>query len=225
MGIHKDTMDFFWETIGKDRSLKGVWLLDLGDQAIRKDAKVKYDPGNLCIGKAKIYFLRQRCVHHSIDWNGLDGAVPLDMTKPVSIERYINAFDIINDFGCVEHISGYGIGDLPINKSPLKNYSFDKVAASQWQVWKNIHDMGKVGCIYIHTLPLLGSVRGHGYFHYTLEFFSDLCKANNYKPILSRVVQHDKRHHRRDYVFTSYMKMDDKPFAPEAKEFKEWLYR
>jgi len=220
MGIHTDTLDFFWESMG-DIDVKKKWMLELGNQSVRVDAKKKY---GIRSGYTKVYFLGLRCNHHAIDWNGLHGAVPLDMTKPIPVEKYINAFDIITDFGCMEHISGYKRDDLPIDKSSI-SYSPNEARANQWQAWKNIHDMGKVGCIYIHTVPFLDSVPRHGFFHYTLEFFSDLCKVNDYKPILLRLEQHDPRHHRRDYVFSSYTKTNDKPFAPDVEEFKGWLHR
>ena len=210
MGIHIDTLDFFWETIGKDTSLQKKWLLELGNQEMRSDVKKKYGFDSTY---SKIYFLNLKCNHHAIDFNGLDGAIPLDMTHPISIKRFINTFEIVTDFGCMEHICW----DLANNIKTKPYYP------RQWQAWKNIHDMGKVGCIYIHTLPLVGSVPGHGGYHYTLKFFENLCEANNYKPLLSRICQHDLRHHKRDYVFSSYVKENENPFT-EVEVFKEWLH-
>lgn len=198
MGVHVQTLDFFWETIGKDTSLKNVWLLELGNQAMRIDVKKAY---GFKTGKSKVYFLNLRCNHHSIDWNGLDGAIPLDMTKPIPILRFLNAFDIITNFGCTEHYGG-----------------------NHWQAWKNIHDMGRVGCTYIHTVPLWGSHPGHGYYHYTLEFFEKLCKSNEYEVIDSKIMQCAKRNHNRDYVFSSYKKVYNMPFKPiNARRLKKWL--
>ena len=137
------------------------------------------------------------------------------MTQPIPIKKFINAFDIITDFGCMEHICW----DVTHNITTKPYYP------RQWQAWKNIHDMGKVGCIYLHTIPLVGSVPKHGGFHYTLKFFENLCKANNYKSLLSRIQQHDLRNHNRDYVFSAYAKTTDKPFVPDVEEFKEWLHR
>jgi hypothetical protein len=203
MGIHIDTLDFFYETLRASNhvctTLEHKWMLELGNQIIRDDAKKRY---NIRTGKSKVYFLGLRCNHHSIDWNGLDGAIPIDMTKPMSIKRFINAFDIITDFGCMEHYGG-----------------------NHWQAWKNIHDMGKVDCIYIHTVPDVSSFMRHGAFHFSMEFFHKLCDANNYHPLLSRVHRHDLRTDTRDYVFSSYIKTENKPFAPDATEFKEWLHR
>lgn len=207
MGIHIHNLDFFWESVSKAgiTSLKGLWLMELGNQTIRVDTKDKY-----CIrsGYTKVYFLNQRCNHHAIDWNGLDGAVPIDLTEPIFIKRYIKAFEIITDFGCMEHIGS-------------KEHRY----IGQWQAWKNIHDMGKVESVYVHTLPLVDSFPGHGGFHYDMDFFKKLCKANDYKILLTRINRHDPRTKKRDYVFTSYVKIKDKPFLPDMEEFKEWLHR
>ncbi len=209
MAMNPDTMDFFWENLkalGRT-NLKGVWLLELGNQTIRDATKEKY---NISTGKSKAYFLGLRCNHHSIDQNGCDGAVPLDLTKPIPVPRFINAFEIITDFGDLEHVRGL--------------CSFDK-ELGQWQAWKSIHDMGKVGCLYMHTIPMLGSFVGHGSFHYTIKFFEDLCQANDYEIVFLRKQSVDNRTNTRGYIFCSYLKKIDRPFVPEAKEFKGWLHR
>lgn len=207
MAINIDTMDFFWENLKalNRTDLKGVWMMELGNQTIRQPTKEKFD---ISTGKSKAYFLGLRCHHHSIDQNGFDGAIPLDLTQPIPIPRFINAFEIITDFGDLEHVRG------------VKNKE-----SGQWQAWKSIHDMGKVDCIYMHTIPMLGSFTGHGSFHYTIKFFEDLCQANNYEIVFLRKQNIDPRSETRVYIFCSYLKKTDKPFAPGAKEFKGWLHR
>ena len=209
MAMNPDTMDFFWENLnalGRTK-LKGVWLMELGNQTIRNPTKKKY---KIRTGKSKAYFLGLRCNHHSIDQNGKDGAIPLDLTKPIPIPKFINAFEIITDFGDLEHVRGL--------------HSWDK-ESGQWQAWKSIHDMGKIDCLYMHTVPMLGSFIGHGSFHYTLKFFEDLCQANNYEIVFLRKQSIDPRTNTRGYIFCSYLKKTDRPFAPDIEEFKEWLHR
>ena len=216
MGTHINTLDFFWESVKSAgiENLKGKQMLELGNQIMRQDTKNKY---KFSSGYSKVYFLNLRCHHTAIDWNCEDGAVPIDMCKPIPIERYINNFDIITDFGCMEHYWGD-------DKKP-KKWGLDKEMIAQWQSWKNIHDMGKVGCVYIHTLPFLGSVPWHGLFHYDLNFFEQLRKHNNYELISSHVQKCDTRSDKRDYAFSAYIKKEDKSFAPEWNVFKGWLHR
>lgn len=209
MGINKDTLDFLYESAKAAgiSTFREKWMLELGNQAIRVKAQVAYD---IHTGKSKAYFLGLRCHHHSIDWNGQDGAIPLDLTLPIPIPRFMKYFDVITDFGDMEHIRGH--------KDWLEGFG-------HWNAWKNIHDMGKVGCLYVHTVPMVGSLKNHGSFHYTLEFFENLCKVNSYHLLLLRPVQCDPRITTREYVFCSYIKKEDKPFAPEHEIFKGWLNR
>ena len=131
MAMNPDTMDFFWENLKalNRTELKSVWMMELGNQTIRNPTKKKY---KIRTGKSKAYFLSLRCNHHSIDQNGKDGAIPLDLTKPIPIPKFINAFEIITDFGDLEHVRGL--------------HSWDK-ESGQWQAWKSIHDMGKIDCL------------------------------------------------------------------------------
>ena len=214
MGINADTLDFLYESLSAAgiTKLNDLWMMELGNQCIRDKAKAQY---GIATGKSKAYFLGQRCHHHSIDWNGKDGAIPLDLCEPIPISRFIGAFDIITDFGDMEHVRGGGGGELD-DWEPGEGH---------WKAWQNLHDMGKVGCVYVHTLPLVGAFKNHGSYHYTDDFFKSLIAANSYSPIALHDEQCDKRHHRRDYVFCSYVKSTDKPFAPNWDEFKGWLHR
>ena len=209
MGTNTNTLEFLYESTQAAgiTTLSGKRLLELGNQAIRQNARDSY---KINTGKSKVYFLGLGCNHHSIDWNGLDGAIPLDLTLPVPIPKFMKYFDIVTDFGDMEHVRGYkdwmeGVG--------------------HWNAWKNIHDMGKVDCLYVHTVPIVGSFSGHGSYHYTLEFFENLCKANDYEILILRAVQCDPRHHRRDYVFCSYIKRQDQNFGPQHEIFRGWLHR
>jgi hypothetical protein len=212
MGVHAFALDMMYESLKTAgiNSLKGKWMLELGNQVLRNDARKKY---SIETAYSKVYFLEQRCNHHSIDWNGLDGAVPLDMTKPIPIEGYINKFDIITDFGCIEHVCGV----------PNHRHTTEPYRLYHWQAWKNIHDMGRNGCLYIHMLPLVGSVPGHGAFHYSKDFFEKLFQANGYQNLKTIIKSTDPRTRKRDYVWSSYLKVKDEPFKPSAEIFKEWL--
>jgi len=209
MGTNTNTLDFLYESTKAAgiATLSGIHLLELGNQAIRKNAQESYE---INTGKSKVYFLSLGCNHHSIDWNGLDGAIPLDLTLPVPIPKFMKYFDIVTDFGDMEHVRG------------LEDWM---EGVGHWNAWKNIHDMGKVDCLYIHTVPMVGSFSGHGSFHYTLEFFENLCKANDYEILILKGVQCDPRTNTREYVFCSYIKRLDRDFGPPREIFKGWLHR
>lgn len=209
MGTNTNTLDFLYESTKAAgiTTLSDMRMLELGNQAIRKNAQASY---KINTSKSKIYFLEQGCNHYSIDWNGLDGAIPLDLTLPIPIPKFMKYFDIVTDFGDMEHVRGFedwmeGVG--------------------HWVAWKNIHDMGKVGCLYVHTVPMVGSFKGHGSYHYTLEFFENLCKVNDYEILILKAVQCNPITNNREYAFCSYIKRKDQDFGPDQEVFKGWLHR
>ena len=106
MGTNTNTLDFLYESMEAAgiATLSGKRLLELGNQAIRRNARKSY---NIDTGKSKVYFLELGCNHHSIDWNGLDGAIPLDLTLPIPIPKFMKYFDIVTDFGDMEHVRGF----------------------------------------------------------------------------------------------------------------------
>jgi hypothetical protein len=209
MGMNTDSYDFLLEStkaVGI-KTFRDKWLLELGNQYIRPNLRTNH---KINTEMSKVHFLNMGCYHHSIDWNGKDGAIPIDLTYPVPIPKFMKCFDIVTDFGDMEHVRGFrdwmeGLG--------------------HWNAWKNIHDMGKVDCLYVHTVPMVGSFTHHGSYHYTIEFFEKLCKANDYEIVALRSVQCDPRTKTREYVFCSYVKSVDQGFAPVHEVFKGWLHR
>ncbi len=184
MGINAYTLDYFWEMLKKRAGidgLEGKWMLELGNQRIRPNAFIKHNIRSIF---SKAYFMPQGCNHHAIDINGADGAVPLDMNEPIPIKRFINAFDIITDFGFMEHVD------------------------NQDQAWKNIDEMGKPGCVYIHSVPLAGMWLDHCKHYYTEQFFRDLCDSFDYK-ILDLQTFCTNPSKKRDVVRCTYVKVGE----------------
>lgn len=100
----------------------------------------------------KKYFEALGFKHVSIDWNGKDGALPLDLRKPIDMEP----FDMVTNIGTTEHVSNQGA------------------------VWKNIHNLTKVGGIVVSVTPKEGNWWWHGEWYPREEFFKEFCK-NGYE--------------------------------------------
>lgn len=96
-------------------------------------------------GVYKHYFRELGFTHVSIDWNGDDGALALDLRDRIEMDP----FDIITNFGTTEHVS------------------------NQYAVWENIHRLVKVGGIMVSTTPLPGDWLHHGEYYPTTEFFRE----------------------------------------------------
>ncbi len=87
----------------------------------------------------------------SIDLNGLDGALPLDLSKPVDL----TSRDIVMNIGTSEHI------------------------LEQEQVFRNIHNLSRHRMV--HWVPLSSKHPDHGCWGYDIDFFEKLAVLNDYK--------------------------------------------
>lgn len=121
-------------------------ILELGNQVMNLAE---------CQGvSAKKYFTDKGHRHTSIDINGKDGALKLDLTKSLDL---MEEFDIVTDFGTIEHT-----GNL-------------------YPVLKNIFKHCKKGGIMLHKNPKTGNFPLHGNFYFTITFWAELAKVMDYK--------------------------------------------
>ena len=92
-----------------------------------------------------------------IDVNGENDALVYDLNTDIMQNYGIEkTYDLVTNFGTTEHIF------------------------NQYQCFKNMHDLLKVGGLAIHILPFEGYLN-HGYFNYQPAFFIDLGLANSYE--------------------------------------------
>lgn len=98
--------------------------------------------------------------HTSMDLNGRDGALPIDLGQPVA-HYFVNQFDVVTNYGTIEHVN------------------------NQFQAFKNMHDMCKRGGAMIHTFPLVKNWPGHCRYYYSENFVEELANVCNY-----RIVKH-----------------------------------
>tara|TARA_Y100000004_G_C8773560_1_gene351794 strand:- start:50 stop:697 length:648 start_codon:yes stop_codon:yes gene_type:complete len=127
---------------------------------------------------AKEYFntIKKVKSHTSMDINGKNGAVKIDLRKPIEGLT----FDVITNFGTTEHVES----------------SWPK---DQYMAFKNIHDMCKVGGIMFHQVPKANNWQGkaaglradHCPYYYYEEFFEKLARLNKYEIFLNTSWNHD----------------------------------
>lgn len=101
----------------------------------------------------KSYFEAMGITHVSVDWNGEDGALPLDMRKPLPDWE---PFDMVTNFGCTEHIE------------------------LQEPIWESMHRLTKVGGVQIHMCPYPGDWWWHGTYYPKHLFYSVYAALNGY---------------------------------------------
>lgn len=119
-----------------------------------------------CDKTAKEMYKSKGVNHTSIDINGRDGAIKLDLDKDVP-KTLENRFDVITNYGTTEHVN------------------------NQYSVFKNMHNMGRVGCIIFHGVPLIGNWPRHCRYYYSMKFFELLAKACAYTVIDIKIFNTD----------------------------------
>jgi len=123
--------------------LPGLKMCELGNQ-------IWFDGGS-----AKKIFITLGVDHISLDWNGLDGAVLIDLRVPIDQSLW-EKFEVVTDFGCSEHVE------------------------NPYEVNRNIHRLARSGGLIIRTVPFTGTWLGHCPYRYRVDAFEKLAKACSY---------------------------------------------
>lgn len=122
----------------------GLKMLELGNQRL-------YIPGDLYDTPAKAHFTKLGVEHTSIDLNGLDGALPLDLRDDLLVghPEWRSGFDLVTDFGCSEHVDSPG----------------------PWPAWKFVYECARTGGAVVQVLPASGNWPKHGYHYVTKQTY------------------------------------------------------
>lgn len=140
MLYRKDVIpDRNWQVL--EPALTGVRVrsvLELGDK--KDKGKPPY----------KLWFEQEGYRHVSVDLNGKNGALPLDLREPLGL----GVFDLVTNFGTTEHVS------------------------EQMPVWRNIAEA--CGLYFVGTTPTPGKYPGHGIWYPTHEFYRQFAKLNGF---------------------------------------------
>ena len=119
-------------------------MIELGNQHFM-DNRIQHVTYNGCDHVVKHWVEAHGMEHVSIDLNGQDGALPIDLTQPVV---GIEPADIVTNFGTIEHVGAEG----------------------QEQAFRNIVVLCKPGGIMLHLLPMEGHWPGHCDVRYSRDF-------------------------------------------------------
>jgi len=115
----------------------GTRMAELGNQHVRHFTKRPV--------AAKRLFTYFGVEHDSFDTNGNDGAMKVDLGKPLP-SKFVGQYHVVTNFGTAEHVR------------------------NQYQCFKNIAALCMPDGMMIHSLPIAGEWPGHGLVAgYTLE--------------------------------------------------------
>jgi len=186
MGFNETTLQFVMNAINSTfGSCNGLSMLEYGDQMVRAN-------GNQ---PAKLYFQSLGVNHVSIDLNGLFGALPMDLSKPLG-DDFHDKFDIVTNSGTTEHIQIDG----------------------QYECFKNAHLCCRIGGLMIHVVPKCGQfIKSHGYVYYSKGFFNYLASVNGYKSEIGELPWSAGRH--TGTLITAVLHKTRSSFAPHNPDF------
>ncbi len=138
----------------------------------------------------------------SIDINGKDGALPLDLEKP--LPKSVGTFDIIINGGTTEHIK------------------------KQYECFQNIHNLCKMDGLMFHMIPLKGHWLRHAQYSYAESFFKDLANRSHYDIVDMRVDSYvsEQMKGKFNVIFVCLKKKHDVSFGGLSTEYiqenKRW---
>ncbi len=169
MGLNMHTMNMLLEALDlvEISSFEGLSICELGNLYVRDCVHPFLKDRDIPLYKtAKELFTHLGMKDTSLDWNGQDGALPVDLSKPV---KNIGTFDIIMNGGTAEHV-------------------YD-----QYECWRNIHNLCKEYGLVVSIGPLSGSWLNHSPWRYSLKFFDCLSFINNYDLLERRMLSFEDR--------------------------------
>lgn len=156
MGILIENLDWMMPEINNTMS-----MLELGNQYLYISCKPyesfpdKFvDPSGYGKISAKKYFQELGYDHTSIDLNGQDDALNIDLSTAFNLNKQ---FDITTDYGTSEHVK------------------------SLYNCLLNIHNHTKPGGKIFHVNPLTNNWPDHGYWYRDEEFYFKYIELTGYK--------------------------------------------
>ncbi|CAJ1332509.1 unnamed protein product [Effrenium voratum] len=173
---------------------QGVHLCELGNQRITKGALTVltewgYSPDlhdllsilqglsttpSPTIAPGKKIFERLGFIHTSLDINGRDGAVEVDLSRPLNTSlRVLGMCDVVTNFGTTEHVgeSDYVEADVDLLD----------IWSSQYEAFRNLHRLARRDGLIINMVPAAGCWPRHGAVEYEPRFFEALANATGYE--------------------------------------------
>jgi len=146
---------------------EGLRICELGNQHIRKRARQWLAGRGVRPERvSKKHFRRLGFDHVSIDINGKEGALPLDLARPITDPSLLGTFDVLTNFGTSEHV------------------------ADQYECFRNMHRLCKPGGVFLHSVPMTGYFSDHhAAYRYAFELFERLAPLCGYEMVDKRPIE------------------------------------
>lgn len=186
MGVTTQTLTFLQKYIGEYKS-----ICELGDQQFMASSFPE-------LSHTRNYHESLEKEYTSIDLNGLGGSLQYNLDEIINLHKQ---FDIITNFGTLEHVGNFYIG------------------------FYNVHTLCKIGGLMFHVLPKTGHWPKHGNFYVTVEFFENLAKLCNYEILTNFEEKTKVGGNRSNQIYCVYRKLPSSKFTLTEEEFYTGTYK
>lgn len=114
-------------------------------------------------GLYRHWYEEQGCEYQCIDWNGLDGAIQVDMGKPLSRELF-DRLTMYSDYPWPTLVTNFGFTE--------------HVYTDQRQCWINVVRLVAPDSYFVFCMPNPGDWEHHGIYQPHLDWYRELAERN-----------------------------------------------
>lgn len=120
-------------------------------------------------GLYRDFYIEQGLDYRCLDWNGEDGAMPLDMRYSIEPDEIGGPFQMVTNFGFSEHVD------------------------DQMSCWRNIHGFVAQGGWLSICMPLMPDWKGHGLWMPEAKWYAEFARLNGYRFSFDRIWERKRR--------------------------------
>jgi len=157
-------------------------LADLGSRTILcGDSVIEIGAQDVCVAREVV---EKILAEYNININQVEAANASDLYRLFGFSHYV----------AIDASGGFNSLVFDLNKDIRAHYHFSETfdlvtnlgtaehCFNQYAVFKNLHDLCKLGGVMIHALTTQGNVN-HGFYNYHPRFIVDLATANKYEVV------------------------------------------
>ncbi len=101
--------------------------------------------------------------------------------------------------------------DVITNLGGTSQINNDFCKKNQYEIFKYIHDIGKIGCIYYHVLPFTNNWKNNN-CDYNFDFFKTLCEKCEYEIIIEPFLELYRMNDNEKLISIFYKKIKNNQF-------------
>ncbi len=171
-----ETLEFYKSiVVGALGGFRDKRVLELGNQEIWEHARTRCD---VPFSIAKSWYTFMGVADYvSLDANGRNGAIAVDLGRPIYHAKWTEHFDLVTNVGTLEHVGEWA---QRLDDDDAKDRERRE---AQCQCLRTVHDVTAIGGLMVHSLIPKGGWDTHCMFRYDKDFVVTLARLNGYEMV------------------------------------------